>query len=121
MTLVILGDPRTKKNSQRMIRAGLRVIPIYSEAYKQYRADFIRQMTGDKKRLIDYPVNVCCRYYMRTHRRVDLVNLIEATNDLLVDAQVLLDDNSQIIASHDGSRVFYDKLNPRVEIEITEG
>ena len=119
MKLTILGDPRTKKNSQRLVRAGWRVIPIASEAYEQYRDDFIRQITGDRRKGIDYPVNVKCVYYMRTQRRVDLVNLIEATNDILVDANVLADDNSRIIASHDGSRVMYDRMNPRVEIEIT--
>ena len=57
-------------------------------------------------------------YYMDTHRRVDLVGLLQATDDLLVKAGVVQDDNSNIIASHDGSRVRYDKDNPRVEIDI---
>ena len=120
MNLVILGDPRTKKNSQRLIRAGLKTIPIYSKAYEQYRDDFLRQVTGSKKRGIAFPVNVCCTYYMRTRRLVDLVNLIEATNDLLVESGVLADDNSSVIVGHDGSRVYYDRQNPRVEIIITE-
>ena len=59
-----------------------------------------------------------CVYYMPTRRRVDLTNLLEATDDLLVRAGVLADDNSQIIAAHDGSRVRLDRENPRVEIEI---
>lgn len=40
------------------------------------------------------------------------------TDDLLVRAGVLADDNSQIVAAHDGSRVRLDRENPRVEIEI---
>lgn len=32
---------------------------------------------------------------------------------------VIKDDNSRIVAGHDGSRVLYDKENPRVEITIT--
>ena len=120
MKITILGDPRTKKNSQRLMRVGLRVIPMISQAYENYRADFLRQFTGDKKRGISYPVNVKCVYYMRTHRRVDLVNLLEATDDLLTDAGVIADDNSMIVYSHDGSRVKFDKVSPRVEIEITE-
>lgn len=120
MKIIILGDPRTKKNSQRLVRRGLRMIPIVSEAYAQYRDDFIRQITGDKRKLIDFPINLKCEYYMATRRKVDLVNLLEATCDILVDAHVLLDDNSQIIVSHDGSRVRHDKMNPRVEIEISE-
>jgi Holliday junction resolvase RusA-like endonuclease len=57
---------------------------------------------------------------MKTARRVDLANLIEATTDILVKARVLEDDNSRIVAAHDGSRVNYDKNNPRAEIWIEE-
>ena len=56
---------------------------------------------------------------MPTRRRVDLVNLIEATTDILVKARVLEDDHCRIVAGHDGSRVVYDKENPRAEITIT--
>ena len=69
---------------------------------------------------IDYPVNVCCVYFMPTRRKVDLVNLLEATCDILKDNGVIEDDNSTIVVSYDGSRVLYDKENPRVEITITE-
>ena len=120
MTIIIRGDPRTKKNSQRLIRAGARLIPVTSKAYEQYRRDCLNQITGDKRKRIDFPVNVCCVYYMATRRRVDLTNLLEATDDILVDAGVLEDDNSTIITGHDGSRVHYDKCDPRVEIDIRE-
>ena len=56
---------------------------------------------------------------MPTRRRVDLLNLLEASLDILVDAGILEDDNSSIVVSHDGSRVLYDKENPRAEITIT--
>jgi len=65
-------------------------------------------------------VNVRCVYYMATRRKVDLANLIEATTDILVKARVLEDDNSKIVAAHDGSRVGLDREKPRVEIEIEE-
>jgi Holliday junction resolvase RusA-like endonuclease len=48
-----------------------------------------------------------------------MVNLMEATLDILVDAGVLADDNSRIVVSHDGSRVMLDRENPRAEITIT--
>ena len=56
---------------------------------------------------------------MKTKRRVDLTNLLEAVDDMLVKAGVLADDNRDIVAGHDGSRVYYDKDNPRIEIDIT--
>ena len=61
-----------------------------------------------------------CVYYMATRRKVDLANLIEPPCDILVKAKVLADDNSQIVAAHDGSRVELDRKNPRAEIEIEE-
>ena len=64
-------------------------------------------------------MNIQCLYYMQTRRIVDLVGLLQGTDDLLTDAGVIKDDNSRIVAGHDGSRVLYDKENPRVEITIT--
>jgi Holliday junction resolvase RusA-like endonuclease len=68
---------------------------------------------------IDFPVNVKCLFYMPTRRRCDLTNLLEAIDDVMVAAEVVVDDNSTIIAGHDGSRVLYDKENPRTEVVIT--
>lgn len=120
MHLTLLGDPRTKKNSQRLVSAGWRTVPLASRAYTEYRDICLWQIPPPVKVMgISYPVNLKCVYYMGTRRKVDLCNLIEATCDILVDAGVLADDNSRIVAGHDGSRVLYDKKNPRVEIEIT--
>lgn len=55
---------------------------------------------------------------MPTRRGVDLTNLLEALDDVLVEAGVLEDDHSGILVSHDGSRVLYDKQHPRTEIVI---
>lgn len=125
MKIVLQGEPRTKKNSMRPItvrrRDGKSVKKLLpSEAYEQYEADCLRQITGLSKLRLDRPVNVQCVYRMSTRRRVDLVNLLEATCDILVKAGVLADDNSRIVAAHDGSRVLYDKENPGVEITITD-
>ena len=51
-------------------------------------------------------------------RRVpDLINLLQATADILEKARVIEDDKN--IISFDGSRIMgIDKENPRVEIEI---
>jgi len=124
MKIVLHGQPITKKNSQEIVLIGppgkKRPIIVPSRKYKQYEHDCLVQITGDKRLKIDYPVNVRCVYFMQTHQRVDLTNLLEATDDILVAAKVLEDDRSVILHSHDGSRVKYDKRDPRVEIEITE-
>lgn len=122
MKLTLYGNPATKKNSQSIIinRATGRPMLIQSKRYRDYERVCIKQITGLYQKRIDYPVTVICQYYRKTRHRVDLTNLLEATDDILVKAGVLSDDNSQIIKSHDGSRVFFDKDNPRVEIEIVE-
>ena len=121
MKLTILGNPATKKNSQQIYKnakTGKSFI-TQSKGYKEYAKTFLWQVPSVAKININYPINLKCIYYRQTKHRVDLVNLLNATNDLLVEAGVLEDDNCKIVFSHDGSEVRWDKDNPRVEIEIT--
>ena len=119
MKITIPIQPITKKNHSQIItnkKTG-RPFLIPSKQYLQYEKDcgiFIKI----PKEPINTPINMKCEYYMQTRRRVDLVNLLEATCDMLVKYKVIEDDNNKIVVSHDGSRVFYDKENPRVEITI---
>lgn len=118
--IILNGDPRTKKNSQRIcvLPNGSRFIKP-SAQYEAYEKACLWQLKGKRWKL-EGPLNLRCVYYMATRRKVDLCNLLEATCDILVKAGVIVDDNSTVVASHDGSRVRYDKTNPRVEIEIME-
>ena len=121
--LTLPGEPRTKKNSQRILKnhkTGASFVAP-SGNYIQYRNNclwYLRKCIGVPDP-INYKVNVCCKYYMPTRRRVDLLNLLGATMDILVDARILEDDNSNIVAGHDGSRVLYDKENPRADVYIS--
>lgn len=112
-------EARTKKNSQSIIINKGRPLIIPSNAYKQYERDCKPYIPVIDKP-INYPVNVQVNYYMKTKRRVDLVNLLQATSDMLVHYKILEDDNSNIIKSYDGSTVGYDKEQPRAEITITK-
>ena len=119
MRFTIQLTPITKKNHQQILRnkATGKPFVVPSAQYKQYERDamwFIPK--GDT---IDYPVNVKCLFYMPTHRRCDLTNLLEAIDDIMVKAGLLADDSYTVIVGHDGSRVLYDKQNPRTEVEIT--
>ena len=113
--------PRSKKNSMQICVNPRTRRPFItpSAAYKAYRKAALMLIPADARLGIDSPVNVRALYYMPTRRRVDLTNLSEALCDVLVDAGVIADDNSGIIAAMDGSRVLYDKNHPRTEITIT--
>ena len=128
MKFVISGNPVTKKNSQQIVYNPKTKRPFImpSAKYKEYaKAALLELSVQGVKDFTEFdfpisvPVNVACRYYMVTKRKVDLCNLIEATLDILCDAGVLDDDNCTIVARHDLSEVRYDKEHPRVEIEIT--
>lgn len=118
MEITLYGNPITKKNSSRIAKKGNKRFVIPSDQYIRYAKDCKKQITGKHRKHIDSPVNVRALYYMQRRYKVDLTNLLNATNDILVDCGVLADDNSKIVAAHDGSRVLYDKNNPRVEIYI---
>ena len=118
MKITIQLNPVTKKNSQQIIKIKNRYMIIPSKQYRQYEKE-VKQFMPDVE-TINYPVNVKCLYYMKTKRRIDLNNLLESTTDVLVKYKILEDDNSKIVVSHDGSRVLYDKDNPRTEIFITK-
>ena len=114
--------PVTKKNSQRILvnrKTGMPFIAP-SSAYKRYEAQAIYFLTPKPKTPLAGRYRVAAEFYMPTRRRVDLTNLLEAAHDTLVSAKILADDNNTIIASVDGSRVLYDKENPRTEIIIQE-
>ena len=90
-----------------------------SKKYKEYEKAALWYIP--KNIFINYPVNVKCLFYMSTRRKCDLTNLLEAIDDVMVKAGLLADDNFSIVQSHDGSRVLYDKENPRTEVYITVG
>lgn len=121
LNTTIQGQPRPKKNSMQFkrLRNG-RTVLLQSDTYNQYKDIFMLQMKAvwKNKEPISQKVNVKCLYYRNDNRKCDLVNLQNGTLDLLVESGVLKDDNFKIVASMDGSRIYYDKENPRVEIII---
>lgn len=114
--------PITKKNSQQILMNPKTQRPFImpSKKYKEYEAKAGVYLRPRPPRPISCVLNVKCLFYMPTRRAVDLNNLLEAATDVMVHAGIIEDDNCRIVAAHDGSRVFYDKDNPRTEIYITK-
>lgn len=124
---IIPVHPVSKKNSQQIITLKTkygksRNIIIPSKKYKEFEAEcmpFLHQVKTQAG-VIDFPVNMAVSFYVSKKLKYDLTNLLEAVDDAAVKSGLIADDNRDIIAGHDGSRVFYDKINPRIEITITE-
>lgn len=119
---VISLPPVTKKNHQQIVVPNGKKKPIVipSSQYRQYEKDAVWFMKPRPQKPIEYAVNVRCEFYLPTKRRTDLNNLLEAATDLLVHAGILADDHYGIVESHDGSRCYVDRQNPRTEITITK-
>lgn len=114
--------PITKKNSQQILinhKTGKPFIAP-SPQYKRYLSDAGYFLIPKPKKPLDGKYNVLCLFYKSTARASDLSNHLEAIDDVLVHYGILADDNCNIICSHDGSRVYVDKKNPRTEIYISD-
>lgn len=124
---VIPLDPRTKKNHQTIAGTGPKC-KVCGKRAKQ----FIRQgaqnteyafkaaqyLFPKPEKPLEGTVHIVYRLYMQTRRRVDDLNLYASLDDILVHEGILKDDNINVIRDRDGSRVLYDKENPRAEIYI---
>ena len=114
--------PRSKKNSGQIVMRGKYPVLLPSKQYQAFEKECLPYLYRVKQEagVVNYPVNVECIFYMDARRKVDLSNLLNAVDDAMVTSGFILDDNRDIIAGHDGSRVFNDRANPRIEIAITE-
>lgn len=112
--------PVTKKNHQQIFRNPKTGKPIVAQSkqYRQYEEAAQWYLKPRPEKPIDEPCNVKMTWYMPTRRRVDRTNLESCTLDVLVKCKILSDDNRDVVASTDGSRVLCDAENPRTEIEI---
>ena len=112
--------PVTKKNHQQILKNHTTGKPFVapSPQYQQYEKQAAWFLHPLPPQPIDYPVSVKCLFFLPTRRKTDLTNLLECIDDVLVSSGVLADDNYGVIASHDGSRCYVDKKNPRTEIYI---
>lgn len=119
---IISLPPITKKNSQQILtnhRTGKPFIAP-SRQYKKYEQAAMWYLTPKPKAPLSGRYNIRLLFYMPTRRKVDKTNLESAIMDVLVDAKILADDNRNIVAATDGTRVYYDKENPRTEIYIED-
>lgn len=122
MKFTLNVKPRTKKNHSQLVtlKTG-RQMMLPSKQYREFEKEVINEVETNcgNIKTIDYPINLKCSFFKEKNYRSDLTGYLQAIQDALVKAKLLLDDNSNIVASTDGSRVFLDRNNPRIEIEIT--
>ena len=112
---------RSKKNSQNIIVNPKTHKPmiIQSKLYKEFEQECGYYLLKYKKN-ISTPVNLKCTFYVKDKRKRDIVNLLNAIQDILVKYGVIADDNYNIVKSVDGSRIIYEQGREETIIEIEE-
>ena len=127
MTLVVIGPPRTKKNSLRVMRGkGGRPFVAQSREACAWEEIAILQLQAQRARFdarspvpLPWVVPANLRALVYRDRAVgDLGNYLAAVCDALERAGIVAND--RLVAGFDGSRLLVDRKNPRVEIELTE-
>lgn len=118
---LITGRPITKKNSGRYVKTGGRSRLLPSKQFEAYEEAALWQLRCQARPDIPLacPVNLRVEYYMPNRKGwPDLMGLIQATADILQDAEILADDG--YVATLAGCRIAgIDKVNPRAEIIVT--
>lgn len=122
--------PRTKKNHMQLVtlKTGRQML-LPSKAYKQFEKEVLNFVADNPliiksneefKLPIQEQINLKCLFYKEKDYKADLAGYIQAIQDVLVKAGVIIDDNHKVIVSTNESKVFLDRDNPRIEIEITK-
>lgn len=114
---------RSKKNSQRIIINPKTRKPmiIQSELYKNFERECGYFLLKYQNSNISYPINFKCLFYVPDKRKRDIVNLLNAIQDILVKYRVIADDNYNIIKSLDGTCIIYRPgVEPEIIIEISK-
>ena len=120
LTIKIPLKCASKKNSQQIIYKNGRPFVIQSQRYLQFERDcsyFLKRYA----RHIETSINLKCTFYVPDKRVRDIVNLLNAIQDVLVKYDVIADDNYNIVQSVDGSRIIYEKGREETIVEITDG
>lgn len=119
---IIPVKPRTKKNHSQLVtlKTGRQML-LPSKTYKEFEKEVCNWIKKypELKLKIDKPINLMCVFYKDKNYKSDLVGYLQAIQDALVKAEVLADDNTNIVATVNGSEVWLDRENPRIEICIT--
>ena len=121
---IIINIPlqcRSKKNSEQIYINPKTRKPFITQSklYKEFEQN-CGYFLNKYKTNIDYPINLKCTFYVADKRKRDIVNLLNAIQDILVKYKVIKDDNYNIVASLDGSKIIYEKGRQETIIEISK-
>ena len=128
----VCGSPRTKKTSNRLVRAGQKPRILPSKAWERWAKtariegdDWQNCVISDRELMVqgDPPIvespHNCRAIFYRDAKRGDAVGYYQGLADLLERRGII--SNDKWLVSWDGSRLLVDHQHPRVKVELTPG
>lgn len=119
--LVIYGEPASKANSRQIVMLGSRPAVIKSQKALAYERDARKQISGDKRLMIDGPVRVTLRIWYASERpdldESVLLDVLQARMKagVVIERGVYRNDR-QVREKHVYHAI--DRGNPRAEILV---
>lgn len=119
LAFVLLGAPRTKKNSGRIVLRGKHPRLLPSAAFEEWNALVQPQlaMVRAKSKGLPFkgPVNVKA-LFLRDANRGDAVGFYQGLADALEEGGIV--ENDKQVVQWDGTRLLKDAENPRVIVTV---
>lgn len=118
MKITLIGNTPAKKTGQRAFGRGRQKKVLPSKRHEAWHDLNMAALV-----LPDIPLplpgrqRLSVHFVRQSHRRWDYTNALDAVQDFLVDAGILIDDNAEVLCLGDITHE-YDKLNPRAEVTL---
>jgi len=121
IAFTVQGNAVTKSNAHGMTGKSGRMVMFVPKKYKDYekaiKAEAAQAMQNANMKPFTGDCIMLLRYYYDTRRLRDVQNLPKSTCDAL--NEIVYEDDNQVKRMIDMGK-FFDKENPRVEIEVFE-
>jgi hypothetical protein len=118
----ISGRPSTKKTSQRVVRRGgfTKVLPsLLYEKYEKHCKEYCESVWKNQGNPpIDCGISVKLKVYLNTWIVGDECGYQQAHGDIIQAHGIIMDDMWIHWVDCNSHMIFYDKENPRIEVEI---
>lgn len=124
LKITIPGQTIVKKNSRRLVKIGKFPKSLPSKQYELWAEQALWHLKRYPKWAAGYPVAIGFFFYRQDRRRFDFSNLVQGPEDVLQQAEIIVDDDMNhiipVIINRPGIGYGWavDKLNPRVDIII---
>ena len=118
MKITLNGNTPAKKTGQRPVGKGRRKKILPSKRHELWHdLNMAALVLPDIPLPLQGRQRLSVHFVRQSHRRWDYTNALDAVQDFLVDAGVLVDDNAEVLCLGDITHE-YDALNPRAEVTL---